>query len=42
MDDLPRVKALAFSNSLRGWVDARLHEEAWPIVLCTYQLSYLQ
>ena len=25
VDDLPRLQALAFINSLRGWVDARLH-----------------
>jgi para-aminobenzoate synthetase/4-amino-4-deoxychorismate lyase len=24
LDDLPRVQALAFINSLRGWLDARL------------------
>jgi para-aminobenzoate synthetase/4-amino-4-deoxychorismate lyase len=24
LDDLPRVSALAFVNSLRGWVDAEL------------------
>jgi para-aminobenzoate synthetase/4-amino-4-deoxychorismate lyase len=24
VDDLPRVQALAFVNSLRGWLDARL------------------
>jgi len=24
VDDLPRVQALAFINSLRGWLDAKL------------------
>jgi para-aminobenzoate synthetase/4-amino-4-deoxychorismate lyase len=25
VNDLPRVQALAFVNSLRGWLDADLH-----------------
>jgi para-aminobenzoate synthetase/4-amino-4-deoxychorismate lyase len=25
VDDLPRVRALAFVNSLRGWIDADLN-----------------
>lgn len=30
VDDLPRVQALAFVNSLRGWLDARLLRSAQP------------
>ncbi len=30
VDDLPRVQALAFINSLRGWVDARLNSLPFP------------
>ena len=28
--DLPRVQALAFVNSLRGWLDARLKQRVYP------------
>lgn len=31
LDDLPRVRALAFINSLRGWLDARLDAPPAPV-----------